>query len=195
METIKKGFCQCGCGEQTWIAGYNRKSLGWIKGKPIQFIRGHHSRVMKIERKMLAGNNHPQWKGGQTINYAGYKLIKKPDHPRAHPQTRYIREHILIAEKAIGRYLSEDTPIHHFPENPSNQLIICQDRIYHHLLHRRYRALKACGHANWLKCEFCHKWDEPTNLHIAPKKQSRAWHRQCSDDYRLRKRLLRKNAI
>lgn len=38
---IKYGFCQCGCGKKTKLAYQSNTELGWLKGEPIRFIRGH----------------------------------------------------------------------------------------------------------------------------------------------------------
>ena len=58
-------------------------------------------------------------------------------------------EHILIAERALGRYLPDGAEIHHVDENKRNNanrnLVICQDSAYHKLLHVRTRVLKAGG--------------------------------------------------
>jgi hypothetical protein len=44
----------------------------------------------------------------------GYVLIHKPDHPRVqNSRGKYVREHILVMEKALGRYLYEHEEIHH----------------------------------------------------------------------------------
>lgn len=43
-KTIPKGVCQCGCGRETPIAPRNRKALGWVKGEPLKFLRGHNAR-------------------------------------------------------------------------------------------------------------------------------------------------------
>lgn len=37
----ESGLCQCGCGEKTPIATRNRTHGGFVKGKPIRYIRGH----------------------------------------------------------------------------------------------------------------------------------------------------------
>ena len=37
------GLCQCGCGRPTKIAPRNRKRLGWIKGQPLAYLRGHNN--------------------------------------------------------------------------------------------------------------------------------------------------------
>lgn len=41
-KSITKGLCQCGCGRPTEIASRNRKDLGWIKGEPLTYLRGHN---------------------------------------------------------------------------------------------------------------------------------------------------------
>lgn len=43
MTNIEKGFCQCGCGRKTNIAPRNRASLGWVKGEPLDYLRGHNN--------------------------------------------------------------------------------------------------------------------------------------------------------
>jgi hypothetical protein len=35
------GQCECGCGRATRIAPRTIGRLGWVKGEPIRFIRGH----------------------------------------------------------------------------------------------------------------------------------------------------------
>lgn len=37
------GLCQCGCGRQTKLAPKNHRAKGWVKGKPLRYLRGHHA--------------------------------------------------------------------------------------------------------------------------------------------------------
>ena len=80
----------------------------------------------------------------------GYVWIWAPGHPRA--KSKRMQEHILIAEKALGRYIPREVEVHHFDEvrghNENNNLVICQDQQYHALLHRRARVLRAGGDPN-----------------------------------------------
>lgn len=39
-------------------------------------------------------------------------MVRVPDHPRARA-SRYVFEHILVAEELLGRYLEPDESIHH----------------------------------------------------------------------------------
>ena len=54
-----------------------------------------------------------------------------------------------VFEKHFGYPLSGAHPVHHFDYNRKNNantnLVICEDRNYHGLLHRRQRALRLTG--------------------------------------------------
>lgn len=56
---------------------------------------------------------------GYIITWNGYKMIYKPEHPHSDGKG-YIREHILVMEKYLGRYLTEDEVVHHIDENKLN---------------------------------------------------------------------------
>jgi hypothetical protein len=56
--------------------------------------------------------NNPHWKNGKVIDKMGYILIKKPEHPFKNSEG-YVREHRLIIEKQIGRYLHKWEISHH----------------------------------------------------------------------------------
>ncbi len=96
-----------------------------------------------------------------------YKLVTAHDYPRHYSDGR-IKEHILIAEKALGHALTSDHPVHHADgktrHNVNSNLVICQDIAYHHLLHVRTRALRESGNANNRWCSICKTWDRPENI-------------------------------
>lgn len=83
------GLCLCGCGNKTTVANRNDKRRGWIKNKPIRFIKGHNgilnihyllpyrgsnrgktwhmgdkTKVSEHCKTRLIGKNHWNWKGG-----------------------------------------------------------------------------------------------------------------------------------
>ena len=179
MTEIPKGYCQCGCGGKTNLAPQDLTRLGWIKGEPIQYILGHSLNRGK-------GEYSHNWKGGSHKNQ-GYNFIYMPGHPRACSSRRnYVREHIVVVERVLGKPLTLKAVIHHIDENRSNNhpsnLVICEDRAYHKLLHYRMRAFKACGHANWMKCEYCHQYDAPGNMYVR-KGRIGAYHSICVNKY------------
>jgi hypothetical protein len=68
-----------------------------------------------------------------------YVRVLMPDHPRN--RSRYVFEHILVAEKALGKHLPPGAVVHHVDEDGLNNkpwnLVICQDNAYHRFLHKR----------------------------------------------------------
>jgi hypothetical protein len=170
MTNIPYGECHCGCGQKTRLAPYSWAAKGMKQGEPMQFINGH-------QLPRVSGKDHPNWKGGRSNASRGYININQPNHPRA-KNTNQVHEHILIAEKALGKYLPDKAVIHHYS---LTELVICQDQAYHALLHQRTRALRACGHASWRKCNYCKEYDKPENLYIRCKA---IFHRACSDQRR-----------
>lgn len=138
--------------------------------------------------KANVGAKNPMWKGGRFVNTFGYVLILNREHPRA-DHMGYVREHLIVAEKAVGHYLPSPICIHHVDGNRQNNspqnLVICPNNGYHRLLHNRIRALKFCGNANWKVCGYCHKYDDPQNL--LGSKPGQFAHRKCRNAYALKR--------
>ncbi len=86
--------------------------------------------------------------GPRTVSSDGYIQIKVPGHPKGNSRG-YVGEHILIAEKALGKFLPDGSLVHHHDQirsnNENQNLVICQDRAYHMLIHARLRIFRAGG--------------------------------------------------
>lgn len=124
---------------------------------------------------------------GHVCKTNGYKLICINGIPQ--------REHIAIAEKAMGRPLPPKAEVHHVDGDKANNaptnLVVCPDRAYHMLLHLRQRAYDACGHSDWRKCWLCQKYDKPDNMKLC-EGRAQAEHRRCRTQYWLKKIRARK---
>ena len=172
-------LCQCGCGAAAPVAKRTDHRCGHVRGQPVRFIAGHW---LKLHRQIPkpTGERHGRWNGGRSDS--AYPLVTCKGHPRADSHG-YVREHILIAEKALGHYLPDAACIHHVDGNTRRQrgnLVICHDQAYHMLLHRRQRALDACGHADWRKCRDCKQYDALHNLRVLRNWPKIAYHEECA---------------
>ena len=97
----------------------------------------------------LSRENHWNWKGGR-LNRNGYIFVLLKSHPYS-SQSGYIREHRLIMEKHIGRFLKPSEIVHHINGNTKDNRIenlklfnnngehISQTRIGHRASPRRYK--------------------------------------------------------
>lgn len=90
-------------------------------------------------------------------------------------------EHRLLAEKALGRPLPPGAEVHHVEgkKNVRGNLVVCQDRAYHFLLHARTRAYRACGNPEYRMCCYCKQWDHASELFRFRPKSSSHFHRTC----------------
>lgn len=100
---------------------------------------------------------------------------------------RIYRLYRIKAEQVLGRPLKGRECVHHVDYDRSNDenknLVICPNDAYHMLLHRRQRALEECGNADWVRCQYCGKHDQPENIVTAGSKQHHRYHRSCRQAY------------
>ena len=89
------------------------KRPAWNKGK-----RGIYSSAMIKKLSIACKKLNPAFKGGR-IKRNGYIFILSPDHPHA-GHSGYVREHRLVVEKQIGRYLLPKEQVHHLDETDNN---------------------------------------------------------------------------
>ena len=80
---------------------------------------GHKGRAAwspeTVERvsESMRGEKNQAWKGGSYIEPdKGYRMIRKPEHPRARANG-YVAEHLLVMEEAIGRPVVPPEEVHH----------------------------------------------------------------------------------
>ena len=128
--------------------------------------------------KNWKGKNNPRWKGGIKIHDCGYRLIASPNHPSRDKQG-YVREHRLVMESVLGRFLLSTEDIHHIDRNKQNNtpsnLELFSNRS-DHLRARHYKDVNSGqfkkGHISYnkkgkdLKCNVCNNnfWASPSEF-------------------------------
>ena len=132
-EESRKKMSEVHKGNTNWLGKKfteeHRKNIGKaFKGKKLS--EEHKRKIglankgkkhsLKTKQKMsenhvnFNGDKNPNWKGGR-VKYKGYILIYNHNHPFA-DNDGYIREHRLVMEEAIGRYLKPEEVVHHINE-------------------------------------------------------------------------------
>lgn len=95
------------------------------------------------------------------MNLFNRERILIPEHPRSNTKG-YVYKSILIAEKVLGKPLPLKAVVHHvdhdFLNNSKDNLVICEDTMYHNRIHKRERSLNATGSVNNSYCNRCHAW-------------------------------------
>jgi hypothetical protein len=69
----------------------------------------HTAEVIQKQSETKLRELNPNWNGGRKISY-GYVLILKPEHP--FNIAGYVREHRLVMEEFLGRYLTAEEVVH-----------------------------------------------------------------------------------
>jgi uncharacterized protein (DUF1330 family) len=108
---IPEGFKRCECST-------NCPEIIHIKdrrGTPRRFKSGHNK---KGDRR---GEKNSAWKGGRKKDH-GYWLVYSPDHPNRQCNN-YVKEHRLVMEKYLGRFLTREEEIHHINGNKEDNRI------------------------------------------------------------------------
>ena len=159
----------------------------WNKGKPFEQLRG---------------KNNPRWNGGRKVNSQGYILISNPSHPFCDKQG-YVREHRLVMEKKLGRYLKPKEIVHHkgieFPlgstENKQDNriknlgLFSCNAKHIKDCLIKTFRnkTHKQCTHCFVTKPRSEFSPQKPKSENSSHSDPHHCWCKKCCAEHRYKK--------
>jgi uncharacterized protein (DUF1330 family) len=89
--------------------------------------------------RFIKGREH-KWFDHKTINWAGYVEVYSPNHPNK-TQRGYVKEHRLMMEKYLGRYLLKNEDVHHINENKQDNRIGNLELLTHSEHTRRHNPI------------------------------------------------------
>ena len=99
IELVKTLYYERGM-SQTEVA----RELGVSQKVVFKFMQRNNLPSRKTAKRNQFRENNSSWKGGKRINEQGYVEIYSPNEAHTRPNG-YAREHILVAEKMLGRRL------------------------------------------------------------------------------------------
>lgn len=98
-----------------------RDKLGrYTKGNiPTHGFTKGHTHGHRFEKGCI-GQKCVNWKGGRRKNTQGYIIVYSPNHPFCTTH-KCVREHRLVVEKQLGRYLKPKEMVHHLGKKDDNR--------------------------------------------------------------------------
>ena len=106
LKTNTRLFCAFSCRRNYKIGSTKKKKI--CQHCNVNFVKLRSGRDVRYCSSVCFGKSFSR----PYIIKKGYKRVLLPEHPRA-DNKGYVREHILIMEKHIGRYISYPEVIHH----------------------------------------------------------------------------------
>lgn len=89
------------------------EELGTTQKVVWRFMKNNGIKARTAAKREQRGECNSYWRGGRVGEGGGYILCAAHGHPRARRCGGYVREHVLVAEKWLGRYLRKDEVVHH----------------------------------------------------------------------------------
>ena len=141
--------CSCGNEFKTYVS---KIALGRGKFCSVGCANGYFKGKSFSPKSQFKKGQHPHNFVGRHLNWAGYVQIHSPGHPN-HDARGYVKEHRLVMEKHIGRYLTKEEQIHHLNGKKQDnrienlQLTTHKEHIKIHgplILKRWHKTLQSC---------------------------------------------------
>lgn len=120
---------------------FKKGAAPWNKG--LHHSKESREKMSKSSIGRFAGDKHPNWKGGRYLSH-GYVMVHSPNHPRKN-YCGYMREHILVMEKKVGRFLKPEEQVHHINairnDNRIKNLMLFENSLDHRHYETHWKKL------------------------------------------------------
>jgi uncharacterized protein (DUF1330 family) len=94
----------------------------WAHAKKNFSVAERKRRSDSMKKRLVKfGKDNPAWKGGRYLS-KGYWHVRVQGHPQC-SKNGYVREHRLVMEKHLGRYLQPEEHVHHIDFDKTNNAI------------------------------------------------------------------------
>ena len=129
--------------ETRLAAGESLRSIARTAGVTYQTLQYHRRRwgAALLRPARGSGEDHASWRGGRFVDRFGYTMVLAPDAGRA---SKYVPEHVLVAEQTICRPLRRGEVVHHIngrkDDNRPGNLFVCT-RSRHAAIHKQLETL------------------------------------------------------
>lgn len=90
--------------EQKMTQSEVAEQMGVSQKVVFNFMRRNNLKARKAAKRNQLRDKNSSWKGGKRINEQGYVELYMPEYEHTRPNG-YVREHIFVAEKILGRKL------------------------------------------------------------------------------------------
>jgi len=128
-------YCECGCEKEIiWKQHYRWRGHS-------KYIHGHNP----TKPNPLRGKDNPNWKGG-ILKDGKYIKERSLSHPHSDGRG-YVRQHRLVMERHLGRYLASNEIVHHVNgignDNRIENLVLTntKEHVLHHLAYSEIQLI------------------------------------------------------
>lgn len=122
------------------------KRLGFGSGTVCKILKRHGVKARPQRGRQGAiyrGADNRLWAGDRIKRDGKYWVVYMPDHPRRDSEGR-VWEHIVVAEKQLGRFIGLKERVHHIDldtlNNKPENLYVCVNRVEHNAVHNSLDA-------------------------------------------------------
>ena len=186
------GFTRIDAFHENDLVATNGQSICSECGKPGPVVTYAYAKFRGVCRTCVYRKKRLKWnrkEGGRSLDKDGYVMVSgQYDHPAARGSAYMVREHVLVMEKRLGRYLLPGEIVHHDNEKKDDnrdENLVLTTNPEHATIHGKdggYRHMNGGRGGKGGEVVFIPKPDAITS--IAPDGEAHVYDVVCADPHR-----------